>query len=246
MSLQNYNQHLLEALQSGAFESFDIGKGDQVQEANRMMPTGYQGVPGAIPSNTYRGEISFRVTRATSRINAPLPIPFGSAFSYAQNYIQVLQQLAPTGATLVSCTPSVANNNIVIVYGSSADLSVTDTVTIYGDTYNLIAFNQGLYTRKAVTSVVRFTVPDVSAITTAVPQTPARPFLTTWLSNTSVDRNTMSLSPGQYNKNVFDITSPMEISEERGMALYTIADTANPTTSRDYSVQLFFSVMQKN
>lgn len=202
----------------------------------------YQSVPGMLPIGTYTGEIAFRVVRATSNINAPLPIPFGSAFAFSQNYLQVLEALCPAGVNVSNVQLNVDTNNLVITYTNGVS---SDVVTINGDTYNYITFNQGLYTRKALTNIIRFTVPDNSNVYNQVSSTPSRPFKSSWLSNSQIDRNTLTLTPMQFNKNVFDILAQVELSEEKGFGLYAFPDVANPLVSLSYGVQMFFSVIGK-
>lgn len=255
---QKYAYELAQALKRGNYESYrqaneaQLIENVQLPNALQLMPTQnvapinidnqFQGVPGMLPIGAYTGEIAFRVVRQTSRINAPLPVPFGSAFAFSQNYLQVLESLCPSGVNVVSVVLNVDTNNLVITF---TDGTNTDVVTINGDTYNYITFNQGLYTRKALTNIIRFTTPDNSAIYTQVSSTPSRPFSSTWLSNSKIDRNTLTLTPMQYNKNVFDILAQVELSEERGFGLYTFPDTANPTVALTYGVQMFFSVIGK-
>lgn len=225
------------------FENFSVNP--SISMAGQVIKPGYEPVPGAVPRSAYKGELALRVVRSTSNLNAPLPIPFGSAFAFSQNYLQVLRLLVPSGVVVSSVSVSADNNKITIVFASSADAAVTDTVTIFGDTYSLIAFNQGLYSRKAKTTLVRFTTPEVAALYNSVSANPARPFTSTWLSNVVIDRNTISLSPGQFNKNVFDITAPMDLSDEKGFSLYLPADTANASTAYTYTVQPFFEAIGK-
>lgn len=240
---EKYNAILQATLNGGNFESFEefenFSDQNSVSVAQQKINPGYNPVPGYIPRSAFKGEIALRIVRSGSAINAPLPVPFGSAFAFSQNYLQVMRQLVPSGVAVSAITVSITNNSIVIDYGS-------DIVSIFGDTYSLIAFNQGLYSRKAKTTNVRFTTPDVQAIYNAVSSNPARPFTTTWLSNVMIDRNTISLSPGQFNKNVFDITAPMDLSEEKGFGLYLPADTANPAVAYTYTCQMFFEAIGKN
>lgn len=202
----------------------------------------FNNVPGMLPIGAYTGEIAFRVVRLTSNINSPLPIPFGSAFAFSQNYLQVLESLCPSGVNVDSCLIDVASNNMTITFSQGA---LTDQVVIFGDTYNFITFNQGLYTRKALTNIIRYTTPDLSLIYNQVSTTPSRPFKSTWLSNSQIDRNTLTLTPMQYNKNVFDILAQVELSEERGFSLYTFPNAAAPLEPLTYGVQMFFSVIGK-
>lgn len=254
---QKYAYELAKALQKGNYESYrqvneaQMIENVQLPNALQLMPSQniapvnidsqFNSVPGMLPMGAYTGEIAFRVVRETSSINAPLPVPFGSAFAFSQNYLQVLESLCPSSVNVVSVQLNVASNNLVITF---TDGTNTDIVTINGDTYNYITFNQGLYTRKALTNIIRFTTPDSSAIYTQVSSTPSRPFSSTWLSNSKIDRNTLTLTPMQYNKNVFDILAQVELSEEKGFALYTFPGTT-PTEPLTYGVQMFFSVIGK-
>lgn len=252
---QYYANLLQKNLKSGNYESFkqalvnEMANSETLQlvnpsvnEAAIKLSAPYNGTPGMLPLNTYTGEIAFRVVRVTSNINAPLPVPFGSAFAFSQNYMQVLESLLAANTRLDSVTPNIATNSITFVYSNGAD---TDQVIIYGDTYNYIAFNQGLYTRRAMTNTIRYTTPDNSIIYNQVSSTPSRPFKQTWLSNSQIDRNTLTLTPMQYNKNVFDIIAPTELSEEKGFALYAFGNTSAPSVALTYTVQMFFDVIGK-
>ena len=251
-----YAYELAKALRGNSYESYKqvaVPEQDQLTPmhlnltpsqnvASVQIDNAFQGVPGMLPIGAYTGEIAFRVIRRTSRINKPLPVPFGSAFAFSQNYLQVLESLCPSGVNVVSVVLNVDANNLVITYTDGIN---NDIVEINGDTYNYITFNQGLYTRKALTNIIRFTTPDNSTIYTQVSSTPSRPFSSTWLSNSKIDRNTLTLTPMQYNKNVFDILAQVELSEEKGFGLYAFPDVANPNVALTYGVQMFFSVIGK-
>lgn len=241
--MDEYNQMLAQALGGGNFESFSTQ--NQVMQAPMQLPNGYVGIPGQMPVGSYRGEIAFRVVRSSSNINAVLPYPIGCGFLSGFNSADVVRQTMPSGVKLDSVSVNVAENKTVYTFSSLANPLLIDTVSIFGDSYNLFSFNNGLISRKGLTNVIRITTPDVQAITNAVSSSPVRPFTSTWLSNLNIDRNTVSLSPGQFNKNVFDINSKVEISDEKGIVFYTFPDVANAATAHTYVAQFFFETIVK-
>lgn len=247
MSLFNkYTNELALTLEGAQFQSFNTDPFQVTNAANPLNNPGlYVPVNGSVPSGSYAGEISFRVTRATSNLNVPLPVPFGGGFNFTTLWIDIIRAALPPTVILLSQAASATANTFTFTYALAADNTIRDIVTVFGDSYSLQAFNWGFLCRKAVTNITRITTPNVAAIFTQVSSRPLSPFKQTWLANATIDKTTISLTPGQYNPYVFDVTTPLELSEENGVLLYTYPDTANAATSYAYSYQFFLPTIVK-
>lgn len=182
------------------------------------MPTN-AAITGASPQGSFVADISFRVVRSSHRINAALPVIFGAAFSFEQHYLDVLPRLIPANVTVGAVSIDLIANKLLIRYSDGVN---NDDVILYGGQYNLFAFLKGLYSRSAEINKTKVICPNIDEIIDQVPANPWKSFVSTWLSRYSDDKNTMSLEQNQFQKNVFVALTPVNLEDEKGMALYTM------------------------
>lgn len=195
-------------------------------------------VPGQLRSGTIVGEFNLRIVRTSTGggFNAQTAvIPLGCSNAMDNAYRRVINSLLPAGQQYVGYTEDAFANNILFTF---FDGSVTETIQVTSDTYDVVALFRALRNNSALVTGTSVTTPNVATIIQQFQANPMITFKQTWLTDYTKQQNTIRLSSGQFNANIFDIANNYELSNDSGVAFY-IPSTGAASTTHVYNVQLY-------
>lgn len=236
----------LQALESSGseFASFEqdnfrlgLRRPQLVNPATKSPVNPLSPVPGQLKSGSIVGEFNLRIIRSSGATfnTATAVIPLGCSNAMDNAYRRVINSLLPAGQQYVSYVEDVFGNNILFSFN---DGSTTETVVVTSDTYDVIALFRALRNNSALVTGTSVTVPNTSTIIQQFQSNPMITFKQTWLTDYNKSQNTIRLSSGQFNANVFDILNNYELSNDSGVAFY-IPSTGAANTTHVYNIQLY-------